>query len=228
MHRMPLVAVCALFSITTATTSLSAREQQCESPANLSNHPGHYARKSVWDQLQLLKSWSDSNRFKGWISAIDIKSDGDNFASLRWHEGQPVCIKFQGNAVWASSEDSPSSAWEGPFIKVGPPIMHNHSALYFDRLFKHNCFTSNTNEAWCFETNSIKINNRAHKAELVLDSVEIPNYGSPVSVENSKHLWMFVATSTGWDVFLDSSLTTEGRLDVDPKKSTPWRTLSAK
>jgi hypothetical protein len=67
-----------------------------------------------------------------------------------------------------------------------------------------------------------------HKAELVLDSVEIPNYGSPVSVENSKHLWMFVATSTGWDVFLDSSLTTEGRVDVDPKKSTPWRTLSAK
>jgi len=207
--------------------ALHAEEQACDSKASLSKHEGHYARNTVWEQLPKLQIWHNANQFKGWVSAVDIKPDGETFASFHWHEGGSVCAKFRGDVLWAKDNSSSPAKWEGPFLRVGSSSQAPEVA-YFNRLFGSKCYSASNGDTWCFGSGSIKINERIYQARLVLDRSEMPLYGSPVEIEQEKKFWVFVPYGSGWKVFQDTFVTEEGHEDVDPAISKPWQVLGSK
>jgi hypothetical protein len=223
-HRST-VAACCFMAALLAPFASHGQEQACESKASLARHEGHYARKALWESLPKLRDWNGANRLKGWVSAFDIKADGETSASLRWHEGGSVCARFRGNALWAKESNSSRAKWEGPFLRVGSSS-EDPKVIYFNRLFGSKCFVANGGENWCFGPGAIKINERAYQARLVLDSHESPTYGSPVSIEQKEGLWVFVPHGKGWKVFQDTFTTEEGHKDIDPARSKPWRVLA--
>lgn len=204
-----------------------SEESACDSKASLAMHEGHYARKTVWEKLPALRNWNRANQFKGWVSAIDIKPDGESSASFRWHEGGNVCAKFRADVLWAKDSTSSLAEWEGPFLRVGSSSQ-SPEVLYFNRLFGTRCFVASRGENWCFGPGTIKINERLYQARLVLDSVEMPTYGSPVSIDREKNFWVFVPHGQGWKVFQDTFVTEEGHKDIDPAMSKPWMVLAPK
>jgi len=60
----------------------------------------------------------------------------------------------------------------------------------------------------------------------MLDTVEIPLYGSAVSLEdNMSMLWMFVPYEKGYKVFQDTAITDENHKKINPLTDKPWHIL---
>lgn len=199
----------------------------CAPSNRLTNHAGHYARKSLWDNLPEIKVWAEANqRFNDWISAVDITPVGKVLGNYGWHEGGTPCVAFRGKELWAKDTGPTPSEWQGPFILVGAPL--SGEVAYFNRLFGNKCYAGNNGENWCFGPGSIRVDTRQYKARLTLDTSEMPTYGSPVAIEGEKGFWVFVPDQNGWKVFRDTFVTEAGHKEIDPKKSQPWRILKLK
>jgi len=209
------------------SAAYSGTNLTCESRDRLAKHAGHYARKSLWENLPRVKVWSEANRqFNDWISAVDINTDGEAFGNYGWHEGGTPCVAFRGKELWAKDAGLSPSAWEGPFMRVGLPF--SGEAAYFNRLFGDRCYASNKAEDWCFGPGSIKVGTKSYRTQLTLDTSEMPVYGSPVSIEEEKGFWVFVPDGDGWKVFRDTFVTEEGHREIDTNRSLPWRSLKAR
>ena len=158
------------------------------------------------------------------IISIDINEQRGVTAYINWHEGamQPVCSSIIKNKFWVINEYTNKE--EGPFIRVGKAF--DESAIYFKRLFQNKCYKDELNQKWCFKNSEIKINNKKFKVELMLDTVEIPLYGSAVSLEdNMSMLWMFVPYEKGYKVFQDTAITDENHKKINPLTDKPWHIL---
>lgn len=199
---------------------------RCEPNAQLALRVGHYAKKSLWENLATQKVWSKANqRFNdGWISAVDIDKMGNAFANLGWHEGGTPCITFRGEELWAADTSAPPAKWEGPYIRVSAST--NGETIYFNRIFGNKCYSSKAKEHWCFGDGQITIGKKRFKAFIQSDMSEAPEYGTPVNIDGNEGFLVFVPFQGGWKVFKDTFVTAEGRKDIDPAKTPPWLILS--
>ena len=203
----------------------------CEKPTSEAVHSkieqqnisGAYARKIFWEHLPETKIWSKAlKKFNPHeVSAVDMFTNKDAAIISGWHEGYPAKgFEFRADGLWI--KQSPSE-WTGPFIRIGNS--GQDKVLYFNQIFGSNCYTSDKNESWCFQSGAIQIDDKKHKAALILDLNEMPDYGTPVNFGEKDELLMFVPTNNGWKVFQDTDWSDENHVEIDPEKSTPWRTL---
>ncbi len=223
-----LMAVFATLSDVLATPeNISSQVRaECESRDSLKLHAGHYARKAFWENLPKVKNWSEAmTKFNEYAtSAIEISVNGEVLLIDGWHEAaENACVHFRNRELWAKKPYDSSSEWVGSFIHVG--AAKSDSAVYFERVFGDNCYVSNNNEHWCFKSNSILIDAKRRKANLVLDTSEMPTYGTPVAIDAEKGFWIFVPTNDGWKIFQDTYVTSEEHEEINPSKSVPWRIL---
>ena len=208
----------------------SGCEKQSEKPipqkgtnADVVDRTGAYARKSFWENLPDNRIWSVAlekyNQYDA--TAVDLTPDGRAAITMGWHEADTAKeFEFRTDGLWIKGY---SSEWTGPFVRIGNS--GQDEVLYFNRIFGSNCFTSDKNERWCFQSGAIQIDSKIHKAELKLDLNETPDYGTPIFIDNEEHnLLMFVPINNGWKIFQDTVLG-DDRVEIDPNKMEPWRTL---
>lgn len=209
----------------------ASAQDECASPSHLKSHAGHYAKKIFWDNLPAVNNWPEALRkFNSYdSSAINIYDTGMVAIIFGWHEGATVtCANFRDSELWIKDPASPKSKWIGPFIKVGaivPPYAENQ--YYFVKLFGNSCYTSDKKERWCFQPGAISIDAKLHPAELVLDTSEMPETGTPVTIDkDEENTLIFTPTPKGFKVFKYTFDPEEGYSQIDPHKTLPWRTLS--
>lgn len=199
---------------------------ECDSKDSLKIAAGHYSKKVFWENLPKLNNWPETlEKFNSYdSSAINIFADG-GFASVDgWHEsGGVTCVHFRGKELWAKNPYGAAHAWIGPFIQVG--TANADDIIYFDRIFGNSCYISNKQERWCFQSGTIIIDSERHSAKLVLDTSEMPTYGSSVAIDNKEGFLVFVPIDDGWKIFQDTFVSSDGHKDIDPANSLPWRVL---
>lgn len=207
---------------------LKSRSDSSEIPntdIDLKSRSGSYARKSFWEHLPEIKIWADAiakyNHYE--VSAVDISGNGDIIINAGWHEGYPPsAFQFREDGLWVKDT---SSEWTGPFVRVG--ASREDETIYFNRIFGNSCYTSEINEHWCFQSGTIQIDDKNHITELIPELVEMPTYGTPVSINRErKSFLMFVPTDNGWKIFKDTFVSTDDYVAIDPVKATPWRVLT--
>lgn len=188
------------------------------------NKSGHYAKKSLWENLPNEKVWSKANqKFNDWFSAIDIDTKGEVFGNFGWHEGGTACVSLKGDELWAIDESSQPKKWVGPFERIG--LAFSGDTSYFNRIFGTECYKSEIGENWCFGDGQIIIDSRKYKAAMQLDMSEMPEYGTPVTIDGRNGFWVFVPEKNGWNVFRDNFVTEDGHKEINPTITKPWHQL---
>lgn len=223
-----------------------AREVQCMSIEALSAYSQVFVDKVDWELLPQTRTWSalakERSRVKkergakdGSIRAFYFSKNSDHVSgSLGWHEYLPVCVEQRGGEFWArihapAQERLPEvkGDWEGPFIAVTGAT--DPGTAYFNRIFGQVCHESEERQSWCFTDGALQIDNKRYRAELMLDTVEMPNYGSPVELEGQeKGFLVFVPFGDGWNVYKDDWVTNDGHVEIDPRRDPPWRRITPK
>jgi hypothetical protein len=198
---------------------------ECQQQNVLAKYTGHYSNTKLWNDIPKERNWASINKQdNNEIISLDIDERVGINAYTNWHDGtiHPTCSSVVKNKLWVINEYT--NKWEGPFLRVGKAFDEN--AIYFKRLFQNKCYKDELNQKWCFKNSEIKINNKKFKVELMLDIVEIPLYGSAVSLEdNMSKLWMFVPYEKGYKVFQDTAITDENHKEVNPLTDKPWHIL---
>lgn len=196
------------------------------SSEKLKSYSGTYVRKTFWDHLPEVRNWNEAKHKYNLheVSAVLIEKDGSIMINAGWHEGYPPSsYEFREDGLWV--KDS-SSQWTGPFFRVGEP--RQDEKIFFNRIFGESCYTSNTGEHWCFHSESIEMDGKIHKAELIPDSSEMPTYGTPVSIDGDrKSFLMFVPTNTGWKIFKDTYVSGDEYVETDPLTAKPFAELTS-
>lgn len=206
-------------------------QDECASPGFLKSHAGHYAKKAFWDNLPAVKNWQDALRKfnSSDSSAININNTGMATMIFGWHEGGTVaCASIRESELWVKETANPNSKWVGPFVRIGPIVPpYAENQYYFDKLFGNDCYTSNKNERWCFHSGAISIDSKLHPAELVLDTNEMPETGTPVTIDKDDvNTLIFIPISHGLKVFRYTLDPERGYSEIDPDKTPLWRILS--
>jgi hypothetical protein len=230
MHKATILShLLTILILSLGFFSAAQARNECDSQDRLKSHAGHYAKKIFWENLPKLKSWAETmKRFNTYdSSAINIFTDGMLASIDGWHEaGAPNCVQFRNNELWVRNPYDPKTEWLGPFIRVGSADpAYSENRYYFDKIFGDGCYTSDKQERWCFQSGTVFIDSKRHDAELALDTSEMPDYGTPVSIDKKDGFWIFVPIAGGWNVFQDTFVSAEDHKDIDPKKSVPWRVL---
>lgn len=197
----------------------------CIGDSELSAFGNHYARKDVWERLPSSKALYEAYG-DFYLQAVEVTKSGV-MGILGWHEWAEACVQRRDGEFWARLLNESDAEWEGPFIAVEAKA--GFERAYFNRIFGESCYKTVDDEQWCFGDGTIQVGKRVLQAKLVLDPSEMPGYGLPVDIEGEPvGFWIFVPKQGAWHVFKDGFVTQEGRVDIDPEQSPPWRVLMPK